>query len=67
MKELKVEENNIRLDEYISKQVSELSRTMIQKLIESGDILVNGSKKKLSYKVLRGRQNYNKYSRGKRN
>lgn len=66
MKELEVEEDNIRLDAYISKQVSELSRTMIQKLIESGDILVNGSKKKLSYKVSRGRQNYNKYSRGKR-
>lgn len=54
MKELEVEEDNIRLDAYISKQVSELSRTMIQKLIESGDILVNGSKKKLSYKVCGG-------------
>ena len=54
MKKINVDEDNIRLDAYVARQVSELSRTMIQKLIESGDILVNGDKKKLSYKVLSG-------------
>ena len=46
-----VGEVNIRLDAYIAEERKQLSRTMIQKLIESGKILVNGSKKKLSYKV----------------
>lgn len=51
MEKIKVEEENIRLDVYISKKKPELSRTMIQKLIENGDILVNQEKKKISYKV----------------
>lgn len=51
MNKINVDKDNIRLDAYIAGQVSELSRTMIQKLIESGEILVNGNKKKLSYKV----------------
>ena len=42
---------NMRLDVYISKKNDNLSRTMIQKLIEDGQILVNGNKKKISYKV----------------
>lgn len=46
-----VGKDNIRLDVYIAEERKQLSRTMIQKLIESGNILVNGSKKKLSYKV----------------
>jgi len=46
-----VKEGNIRLDVYISQNFQELSRTMIQKLNESGDVQVNGVKKKLSYKV----------------
>lgn len=54
MKKINVDEDNIRLDTYAARKVPELSRTMIQKLIESGDILVNGDKKKLSYKVLSG-------------
>jgi len=44
-------QENIRLDRYIAEKYQELSRTMIQKLIENGDIQVNGSKKKISYKV----------------
>lgn len=52
MKKINVDEDNIRLDTYVARKVPELSRTMIQKLIESEDILVNGDKKKLSYKVL---------------
>lgn len=51
MEIIEVKEENVRLDMYISKEKSELSRTMIQKLIENGDILVNGNKKKISYKV----------------
>ncbi len=54
MKKINVDEDNIRLDTYVARKVPELSRTMIQKLIESGDVLVNGDKKKLSYKVLSG-------------
>lgn len=51
METIKVKEENVRLDLYIAKEKPELSRTMIQKLIENGNILVNDSKKKLSYKV----------------
>lgn len=51
METIVVEEKNIRLDAYIAKKEQELSRTMIQKLIEDGNIQVNDTKKKLSYKV----------------
>lgn len=40
-----------RLDKYISKQNANLSRMMIQKLIEENQILVNGNPQKASYKV----------------
>ena len=46
-----VDEENVRLDAYIAKKEEKLSRTMIQKLIEDGDVLVNGDVKKISYKV----------------
>ena len=51
MEKIIVDEENIRLDAYIVKKYNNLSRTMVQKLIEDGEILVNGSKKKTSYKV----------------
>lgn len=51
METINVKEENVRLDVYIAKEKPELSRTMIQKLIENGNILVNDGKKKLSYKV----------------
>lgn len=51
MEKLIVEVENIRLDSYIAKKYNNLSRTMIQKLINDGEILVNGTKKKMSYKV----------------
>lgn len=51
MEKLIVNQEGIRLDSYVAKKYTDLSRTMIQKLIESGEILVNGEKKKLSYKV----------------
>ena len=51
---INVEQGNVRLDVYISKKHEELSRTMVQKLIENGDIQVNGQNRKLSYKVQQG-------------
>ena len=51
METIIVEQENIRLDVYISEKYNQLSRTMIQKLIENGDIRVNRSQKKISYKV----------------
>ena len=54
METIKVEEKNMRLDVYISRKKPELSRSMIQKLIENGDIKVNDSKKKLAYKISQG-------------
>ena len=50
MQELKVEENNIRIDTFIA-QKQDLSRVTIQRLIEKEKILVNGKKTKPSYKV----------------
>jgi len=46
-----VKEDSIRIDAYLSKENRELSRTMIQKLIEEGNVLVNNNKVKASYKV----------------
>lgn len=43
-----------RLDKYISKQKIEISRVMVQKLIEENQILVNNKPQKASYKVQTG-------------
>lgn len=51
MEKLIADEHNVRLDAYISKKYSDISRTMVQKLIEEGNILVNAKKEKASYKV----------------
>lgn len=51
MEVIKVEENNMRLDKYIAEKKQQLSRTMIQRLIEEGDIQVNGQNKKMSYRL----------------
>lgn len=48
------ETENVRLDAWIAKENTDLSRTMIQKLIEEGQIKVNGQTKKMSYKVQLG-------------
>lgn len=45
---------NMRLDAYISSKEENMSRTNIQRLIEEGNVLVNGQKKKISYKVQMG-------------
>ena len=53
MKNVIVNENDKgkRLDIYIAENFKELSRTMIKKLIESNNILVNDKSEKVSYKV----------------
>lgn len=53
MKKIIVEEKDVgkRLDSYITEKYSELSRTMIKKIIETNNILVNEKKQKVSYKV----------------
>lgn len=55
-KEIHVNEVNekIRLDAYISKQMQDLSRSMIQKLLEGNKINVNGRSEKPAYKVQNG-------------
>lgn len=54
MEEYKVQDENERLDVYISKQNDKYSRTIIQKMIVDGKVLVNGKKTKNSYKVSSG-------------
>ena len=51
MEKIVADLENVRLDAYISSKVTNLSRTNVQRLIEEGNILVNGQKKKISYKV----------------
>ena len=48
--EVKVVENDIRIDKYLSNN-TELSRTLISKMIDNGYIVVNGKKTKNNYKV----------------
>ena len=54
MEKIVVEEENVRLDAYIAKKYTDISRTMVQKLVEEGNILVNEKNKKISYKVQKG-------------
>ena len=49
-----VEENGKKLDACITSIDSEITRTAAQRLIEQGNILVNGEKKKTAYKVSNG-------------
>lgn len=55
MRRIVVEELNCetRLDAFITSKVDYLSRTRVKKLIDSGNILVNGKTQKMSYKVRR--------------
>ena len=56
MEKVVVEENtnNKRIDSYIVDQNMHLSRTTIKRLLEEGKMLVNGNKKKPSYKPEKG-------------
>lgn len=51
MTEYKVNECGKRLDTYVSCISKEITRTAAQRLIEQGNILVNGKQQKVSYKV----------------
>ena len=53
MEKLVVNSNDsgTRIDAYIAGNVKELSRTMVKKLADEGNIKVNGNVPKVSYKV----------------
>lgn len=50
-KEYIVKNDGVRLDKAITELDAELSRMMVQKLIENNKVVVNGKKEKASYKV----------------
>ena len=54
MKEYIIDSETGRLDKVIKELNNSLSRMAIQRLIENGDILVNGNSQKASYKVAKG-------------
>lgn len=53
MEKIVADEQNVRLDAYVARKCN-ISRAMMQKLIQEGNILVNGAVKKDSYKVQTG-------------
>lgn len=52
--EVDFEDADKRIDIYISKNIEDISRTQVQKLIDEGKILVDGKKIKSNYKVKSG-------------
>ncbi|MFN2165393.1 MAG: pseudouridine synthase, partial [Anaerolineae bacterium] len=52
--ELRVEQGKDRLDKYLADHLPDLSRSAAQRLIEGGDVTVNGEWLKASYKVRPG-------------
>ena len=50
------EDEDLRLDVYLSEQIEDLSRSYIQKLIKSGDITVDGLTRKSSYSLKAGEE-----------
>jgi 23S rRNA pseudouridine1911/1915/1917 synthase len=48
------EDAGARLDAYLAAQIADWSRTRIQRLIEDGDVLINGRTSKPSYKLRAG-------------
>lgn len=49
--ELTAEESGQRLDKYLAGEMTDLSRSRIKELVQAGEVLVNGKKSKVSYKV----------------
>ncbi len=54
MKYFEVENDNKRIDAYLSEKIADTSRVAIQRLINNGKVLVNGKSIKASYKVQAG-------------
>ena len=54
MKYFEVENDNKRIDAYLSEKLEDTSRVAIQRLINNGKVLVNGKTIKASYKVQAG-------------
>jgi 23S rRNA pseudouridine1911/1915/1917 synthase len=52
--ELTAEESGQRLDKYLAGEMTDLSRRRIKELVQAGEVLVNGKKSKVSYKVQKG-------------
>lgn len=52
--ELTVEVSGQRLDKYLAEEMADLSRSRIKELVQAGEVLVNGKKSKVSYKVQKG-------------
>ncbi|ASW12016.1 pseudouridine synthase [Lactobacillus delbrueckii subsp. lactis DSM 20072] len=52
--ELTAEESGQRLDKYLAGEMIDLSRSRIKELVQAGEVLVNGKKSKVSYKVQKG-------------
>ena len=52
--ELIAEESGQRLDKYLAEKMTDLSRSRIKELVQAGEVLVNGKKSKVSYKVQKG-------------
>lgn len=52
--ELKVQDEAGRLDKFVADHLDSLSRTRVKELVKNGDILVNGKKEKVSYKIQSG-------------
>ena len=51
---IEVNESGIRIDNYLSNEIPEFTRSKIQKMIENESIKINGKKTKNSYKVQDG-------------
>ena len=52
--QVKEEQKNIRIDKLVSEFEKDISRTGIQRMIDEGNILVNGRTVRTSYKVVYG-------------
>lgn len=50
------DEENMRVDKFLSEEMSDLSRSYIQKLIKEGNVFVNGKAVKANYKLSREEQ-----------
>lgn len=52
--ELTAQASSQRLDKYLAEEMADLSRSRIKELVQAGEVLVNGKKSKVSYKVQKG-------------